>query len=329
VLAFASAVAATIPSWSDTAIPIVATAVPLNPIDPDQQRVGSLRYRGGIQLRSDVASFGGLSDLRIIGGGRRLVAVSDCGSALVAELRYDERGRLVDMVDARLHGLLAPGGRALRAGEEDAESLVAATSGELIVGFERRHRLWKYPASARPLEHAPVSVPAPPDSARLPPNQGFEAAVGLGDGRVLLVAEADRSRHAPAWLSNGSTWESFLLPLAYTRDVPDQPFRPTAMATLSNGDVLVLERRFPPLAARLRRLARAALDEREDLAGTEVAVIELPLSVDNFEGLEVAPGPDGAERLYLLSDDNDCEKGQHRHGTSLQRTLLLSFSLEP
>ena len=37
--------------------------------------------------------------------------------------------------------------------------------------------------------------------------------------------------------------------------------------------------------------------------------------------------PDGTLRLFLISDDNDCAKGGHRHGTSGQRTLLLSFSL--
>ena len=49
--------------------------------------------------------------------------------------------------------------------------------------------------------------------------------------------------------------------------------------------------------------------------------------VDNFEGLDVGPGPDGEVRLYVLSDDNDCQKSDHRHGTSPQRTLLLTFSL--
>ena len=109
-------------------------AVPLHPDDLGQERVGGLRYRGGIELVALDPRFGGLSDLRVTEKGRRLVAVSDCGFALVARLHYDERGNLSGASSAQMTALTAPGGRPLRGGEEDAESLVLAPDGAFI-GF--------------------------------------------------------------------------------------------------------------------------------------------------------------------------------------------------
>ena len=136
-----------------------------------------------------------------------------------------------------------------------------------------------------------------------------------------------QTRTALGWVEQGAIWEEFELPLAYADDAPGEPFRPTGAALLPGGDVLLLERRYPPVAARLRRIRREALENREDLEGTELARFAPPLTVDNFEGVDIGPGPDGALRLFLISDDNDCAKAGHRHGTSAQRTLLLSFSL--
>jgi hypothetical protein len=93
--------------------------------------------------------------------------------------------------------------------------------------------------------------------------------------------------------------------------------------------VVVAERRYPPVAVRLRRIPRASLEAGRDLEGSEIARFGPPLTVDNLEGLEIARGPDGESRFYLLSDDNDCAKAGHPHGSSKQRTLLLSFSFAP
>ena len=89
--------------------------------------------------------------------------------------------------------------------------------------------------------------------------------------------------------------------------------------------MLVVERRYPALAARLRRIDAEAI-ARLDFTGTEVARLAAPLNVDNFEGIEVLRGPRGETRVLLISDDNDCVK---RGGirTGLQRTLVMLFDL--
>jgi hypothetical protein len=302
--------------------------VPLDPGDPGRERVGGLSYRGGLWLRSPDPRFGGLSDLRVLEGGRRLVAVSDCGHVFEAELVHDERGFLVGLAEARLRPLLGPSGRALAGAEIDAEGL-AVFERSLVVSFEGRHRLWRYTMDP-PLAGSPTPMPAPPGLGSSEGNAGAEALAGLPDGRLLVLTEGDSGRPATArgWVGRRADWSALSYPLEYGADAPDEPFRPTG-AAVHGGELLVLERRYPPLAARIRRLSVAALGQAspEGLVGSELARLEAPLTLDNLEGIDVAAGARGETLVYLVSDDNDCAKlaGWRRRG--VQRTLLLSFAL--
>lgn len=56
------------------------------------------------------------------------------------------------------------------------------------------------------------------------------------------------------------------------------------------------------------------------LRGRELAVLDAPLVIENFEAIAVRRCADGETLLYLLSGDN-CH--------ALQRTLLLMSALEP
>ena len=207
--------------------------------------------------------------------GRRLVAVSDCGWAFVARLHYDEQGNLVGAFGgARSPPLTAPGwpaGPGRRRG-----------CGEPGPGPRRRpHRGLRaapspvaLPARLRALSRClPDPLQVPPGSAALEPNQGFEAALALEDGRLLVLTEAPsgQPRTAAGWIERGAVWEAFDLPLVYAPDAPDEPFRPTALGLLPGGDVVVAERRYPPVAVRLRRIPRASLEAGRDLEGSELA----------------------------------------------------------
>jgi hypothetical protein len=205
----------------------------------------------------------------------------------------------------------------------DAEALLADGS-SYVVSFEGHHHLWRYPAQP-PLEGTPTLFSTPADLANCGSNQGIEAAVRLADGRYLLVSEGPSPpRSAPAWIGTEGHWTGFAWPLFFADDAPAS-FNPTGAALLPDGDVLVVERRYPALAARLRRIDAEAI-ARLDFTGTEVARLAAPLNVDNFEGIEVLRGPRGETRVLLISDDNDCVK---RGGirTGLQRTLVMLFDL--
>ncbi len=308
---------------ADSGLVLDVRPVALDPEDPSRQSVGALRFRGALWVRSDDLRFGGLSDVRVSAGGR-LVAISDCGYGFTARLRYDEEGSLAGLDEPHLFSLLGLGGRPLGRGDVDAEALVA-DGASYVASFEGRHHLWRYPADP-PLEGAPVPVPAPLDLATCGSNQGVEAAIRLDDGRYLLISEGPGpARSAPAWIGSGDRWTTLVWPLFVADDSPG-PFHPTGAAVLPGGDVLVVERRYPPLAARLRRVSAEAL-LRGELTGTEVARFAPPVNVDNFEAVDVFRGPRGETHVLLVSDDNDCVKrGSVR--TGLQRTLMLLFDLE-
>jgi hypothetical protein len=314
------------PRPSESGLHLDVSPVPLNPEDVAQRSVGPLRYRGGLWLRSSDPRFGGLSDLVVCADGRRLLAVSDCGRGFEASLAYDAGGALVGLDGARLVDLKGPGGRALEPGDVDAEALGEDAEGALLVGFEGRPRVWRY--AGPPFAGSPEPL-ALPELTGCTGNRGLEALVHLDGGRLLLLCEGAslRPSSCPAWISGKEGWTPRSYPADDGGAGPRDVYRPTSATLLPGGDVLVLERRYPPLGARLRRLAKADLEGIGALAPREVAVLEPPLTLDNLEGIEARLTPTGETLVYLLSDDNGCAKGS-TVGSRLQRTLLLVFALD-
>ncbi len=101
----------------------------------------------------------------------------------------------------------------------------------------------------------------------------------------------------------------------------DGGFRPTGAATLPNGDVLVLERRFTlrnGIAGRIRRIDGTRIEPAADLTSILLAEFRDPIVTDNFEGIAVRKGQDGNIMIYIVSDDNF---------NIMQRTLLMMFEL--
>jgi hypothetical protein len=155
--------------------------------------------------------------------------------------------------------------------------------------------------------------------------------VMLDTTRRLAICEGRRGRSldVPAWIGGRGDWTERSYPLQF-EGLLGEPFRPTSATVLPDGDVLVLERRFPPLAARVMRLARAELEAKSGpLRPREIARLEPPLTVDNMEGIDARRDETGRTLVYLVSDDNNCAKvpGGPR-GTGLQRTLLMQFALD-
>lgn len=306
--------------------------VPLNTTDPAQTRVGPLVYRGGLWLRSADPRFGGLSGLRVSPDGGQVVAVSDCGRGFTARLEYGPGGDLAGVRDATLTELLGPGGRALERDEIDAEGLAPSADHGMLVVFERRlPRIWSY-GQAPPLAGFPEARPGPPFGDECGGNRGPEALANLADGRLFVACEGGglEEQATAAWLGREGRWSSRSYPLEARETGFGDVFRPTGAALLPDGDVLVLERRFPPIEARVMRLSRDDLEGDGPLAPREVARLAPPLTLDNFEGLDVRRDASGATLLYLVSDDNGCGKRRNVVAPrALQRTLLLMFELLP
>ena len=292
-------------------ITIQAEAVPLNPADPKQDRVGDFVYAGGLKLTSAQTSrLHGLSDLDVQPDGD-LVAVGDEGDLLRGRLVLDGDGRPTHIADAKLTALKGLDGKPLRGkDEQDSEGLARLPSqsrmpaGALLVSFERHDRIWLYPINGG--TPRPVFSPA----VKFPYNEGMEAlAPDPGRGRDAYITGGE---------TTGRTWLCWI----------SEPCLDGPTIDLAPGFGLVAIRRLP--AARTAWLLRAfnpttrsVIDLRiTDAAGKTLDQMELrqPLTVDNFEGLAAVPGENGSIRFYLISDDNF---------SNTQRTLLLAFDWKP
>ena len=312
-LAAVVAVGLTIPASAEP-LALSTRHVDLHPEDSSVRGVGALEYRGGLDLRSRDRRFGGLSALAVDRSGNRLLALTDKGHWVDLAVTYGANGDLADIGEARI-GALGGLGAGSIAGTEfgDAES-IAPTKNGYAIGFESRHRLWLYRRDAAMEFGKPRALRPPRRLYRAPTNGGIEALAILADGGLLALTERFYvgEDHVRGWVTGGREWRR----LRYLRT---GLFVPTGAATLAGGDVLVLERRFTWLGGFASRIVRVRRDDiRADAAleGSEIATIDLPLTVENFEGIAVRPRPGGGAYVYLISDDNFF---------ALQRTLLLMF----
>ncbi|HRL07617.1 MAG TPA: esterase-like activity of phytase family protein, partial [Brevundimonas diminuta] len=114
-----------------------------------------VRYAGGVQLiAAPVSSLHGLSDLKLTGDGG-FVAVSDSGDLVRGRLELDADGKLSGLHDLRVRRLTTAEGEPIAdKAAGDAEGLALGEDGEVLVSFEREHRIWSYgpldALSARP-----------------------------------------------------------------------------------------------------------------------------------------------------------------------------------
>lgn len=245
-----------------------------------------------------------------------MLAVTDEGNWIAADLVYDGWGRLVGLRRGRIGALADLSGQPLKGKRrQDAEALARLANDDLLVAFEHDHRLWRYGADGSPFKGAAAAISLPAGLRRLPDNAGLEALAALADGRVLALAQARRTQGAfRAYLWRQEAWQSLSYPAV-------GQFRPTGAATLPDGGLVVLERSFSyagGIMARVMRLDLAADASRQPLAPQELAFLKPPLTLDNFEAVDARLGPQGETLIYLLSDDNF---------SFWQRSLLLLFEL--
>lgn len=299
-----------------TAIAVQATPVPLMADDSAGQRVGRLVFRGGLALSAAHQRFGGWSDLWVAPDGSHAVAISDRGSWMELRLVHDDAGRLVGAPAARIAPLIDARLMPLHGALADAEGLARLPDGGFLVSFERRHRVWLYPAGPTPFSRPPRPLPSPPGVEAAPSNGSLEALARLADGRLVLIAEQLVIDGAnAAWLFADERWHSF----GY-RPAPD--FSPSGAAGLPGGDLIVLERAFRLLLgfrARIVRVPAAQLRPGALAQGLELARLDPRFTIDNFEGIATRIGARGETLLYVISDDNF---------TAFQRTLLMMFAVE-
>lgn len=291
----------------------------ITPVELGAERVGQLRFRGGLHLQQGATQFGGLSGLEVLEDGR-LVAITDDGRWFEAHLTLDESGALVGLTDPRIAMMRDERGEPFaNKAEGDSEGLAQLADGRFAVSFEQNQRVLIYDLNRDGPFGAAVAGPALEGVSRLRDNVGLEA-LAAADEALLVGAEGAEGRATPLWLA----------PLSASTPAPRRSRYPltlgfalTGLDRLPDGGYVALERFYAPVIggrARVTRFSENALAAPgERLEGVEpLAELAPPLAVDNFEGIAAVRAPDGGVRLYIVSDNNFRDR---------QRTLLLAFDL--
>lgn len=260
------------------------------------------------RLTSPNDDFGSYSALLLPGDGRLLA--------------FSDRGRLLRMSLPPVSDGAVEIGSALR-GRDDykpLQDIEAATrdpeSGRIWLAYEGRNAIVKLESD---LSAAWAVRPA--QMQRWPVNGGPEAMVRLRDGRFVVLAESARDWRdlsgAGLLFAADPTDGAVAQPFVFNRPAG---FNPTDMAQLPDGRVLILLRGVklglpPHFMSRLVLADPATIRAGEPWDWESVTTLDPQVPNENYEGLAVEGGKDGAPLvIWLISDDNGAE--------IIQRTLL-------
>ncbi|WP_262692303.1 esterase-like activity of phytase family protein [Kordiimonas aestuarii] len=292
---------------TEIAVAVTARPVPLLESDPTQRTVGNATYVAGWALTADSVNFGGFSGLVVRPDGR-LVAVSDRGDWFGAH--FDPTAAM-PLTAAKMRPF-SDDAQGKSKAALDSESVITEGDG-FLVSFEGQHRLVHVAADGTVM---PSPYTALMDFTGVANNSGLEA-ITFADGKLLGFPErgVDELGRLRGWLVGHDASETIYFK-------PPRNYSPTDAATLKNGDVLILLRRyslFDGVSAKLVRIPAAEIRAGATLVGGEVMHLEPPQTVDNMEGLDVIERPGQTPLVVMISDDNFRKS---------QRTLLLVFALE-
>lgn len=290
--------------------------VTATPVDFGAESVGRLRFRGGLQLDGQQRVFGGLSGLEVLEN-QQLIAVSDNGDWFEAELVLNGAGDLVGVRDWRTAMMRDENGEPFpNKSAGDSEDLAQLTDGRFAVSFEQTQTVRIYDLNRDGPFGPALPGPALAGTAALPSNSGLEALTSSGDGVLIVGAEGGPDVTTPIWRApldaRAPVEPAARYPLA-------DGFSLTSLDRMPDGSYVALERFFAPVIGARARITRFEFDADGAITHVEeLARLAAPMPVDNFEGISAVRGPNGATRLYIVSDDNFRRR---------QRTLLLAFDL--
>jgi hypothetical protein len=234
------------------------------------------RLAGAWQLTSDDPRFGGISALAIDRG--RMLALTDSGVLI----RFSAPGQSPGpaWIGELPDGPGSPGFKRNR----DSEALLRDPGGRgWWVAFENRDELWLYDQG---LGHALERIHLGEHGWGA--NRGVEGMAADGKDLLLIPERGDSVLRV-----TGS--HARLLPIA------EAGGRISDAVAIGPGQFLAIERRLTPFGFRnaLVVLAKTRSGYR---FGRRTA---LPLSpIDNVEAIAIEPLPNGARRLWLMTDDN-------------------------
>lgn len=169
--------------------------IPMNVQDLKANRLDALLYQGGLELSNKDKHFGGMSGLLVSDNGKRFLAVSDKGHWVTGDLIY-RNGELVGAKNIDTKPMRDLDGKKIEGKYlGDAESLIGDMDGQVLVSFEKQHRIWGYDRSGeKPHKAAAFPVGLPKEVAQLKSNGGLEGITRLQDSAnsLLIISEETR-----------------------------------------------------------------------------------------------------------------------------------------
>lgn len=282
---------------------------------------GRLEFLGGLVMKSPDAKFGGWSSMRLRPDQTHFVGVIDNGDWITGALQRDAAGRLAGIADVDVTPMLSKSGKPdARKEKMDAESL-AFRPGEVLVSFERFHRVDVYPdpgfQTSPPKRTLSKLIP----DVRLKANKSLETVVvaprdGPLAGSPVIVAEESLNAAGDNYAAvlEGPRKGIFYVRRHASFDISDGTFLP-------GGDLVLLERSFSLLqgvAIRLRLIRAGDISPDATVDGEELMTADMSHRIDNMEGVDAFRAADGTTHLILVSDNNN---------SFLQSNIMLEFRL--
>lgn len=247
------------------------------------------------------SEIGGLSGLEIDPNGARLLALSDQGYLVAANITRDADGRALTF-EVTWRGPVSPPPRADWPDTwfySDAEGLARMPDGRLVVAYEGLHRV---------MVHFPNGefsqwIFVPELFAPLIGNTGLEGVAVQSDGNLLTLPEEwepadDENRPLFVFHFEEETWRiSDFLPV-------DTGYVPVGLDIDETGRLYVLERRvgwFLRFSSRIRRLT---LGPDDTIMEIDTLLVTPMGRHGNLEGISLWRQPDGTRMVSLISDNN-------------------------
>ena len=250
-------------------------------------------------------------------------------SAMIVEegdlVALTDRGALIRLDGARMHPPEAASIDPLPTGcadrelktERDSESLAAdPMTGRMWIGFEWRNALCLTDGTG-----SRATVTRPSAMRNWPRTGGAEAMVRLANGTLLVLAErpAEGGLASPLLAYRDADVSAHPVSMEYR---PPEGYRPTDMAELPDGSLLIVNRRFRKpfdFSTILVMSSPFSAVDGNRLETRPIALFKSPGIADNFEAIAVDV-QGGRTYVWLASDDNY---------VSTQKTYLLKFELVP
>ncbi len=286
------------------------------PIAFGAERAGRLRFRGGVELSSAQRVFGGLSGMEVLEN-ERLIAISDNGDWFEARIVLDDASNLVDVRGWRTALMRNEEGEPFpNKSAGDSEDLAQLTDGRFAVSFEQTQTIRIYDLNRDGPFGPAISGPRLAEASSLPSNNGLEALTSSGDGELIVGAEGGPQATTPIWRTRLDARTNVAPSARYPLS---EGYSLTSLDRLPDGGYVALERFFAPVIGPRARIKRFTFDAEGAISNVEeLGALAPPMPLDNFEAISAVRAPDGAVRLYIVSDDNFSRR---------QRTLLLAFDV--